>query len=371
MLRVLHGPYNIGNHAWMLSRFERQLGVHSELVVNYSTWLKYNADRCLGQLGRLTIRDAWRRLYFGLSAPFRYDVLHYYFGRTHMCWDDWGPANLLWYTDLKLARKLGRRVLMTLQGCDVRISAESAAHNTQTPCRLGCCKAAPVCRATLDANRREMIRDVLPLVDRRFIQNPDLAHFVPDADFLPYSSIDVEATEVAPPGANETPVLLHAPTDESIKGSARIIQAVERVRQHFPLELVLVKNVPHAEALKLYRRADLIIDQILAGWYGNFAVEAMAMGKPVVAYIREEDLGALPPAMRADLPIVRVSPATLEEDLAQALARRAEWPEWGRRGRAYALRWHNPRSIAAALLRVYRDPTASFEMRPEPIAYAA
>src|SRR5262249_21156463 len=153
----------------------------------------------------------------------------------------------------------------------------------------------------------------------------------PNADFLPYSSIDIEATEVSPPSENEIPVLLHAPTDESIKGSGRIIAAVERVRKHFPLELVLIKNVPHAEALKLYRRADLVIDQILAGWYGNFAVEAMAMGKPVAAYIREEDLDALPAEMRADLPIVRITPTTLEDDLAEALSKRAEWAEWGRR----------------------------------------
>ena len=43
-----------------------------------------------------------------------------------------------------------------------------------------------------------------------------------------------------------------------------------------------------------YRDADIVVDQLLAGWYGGFAVEAMALGKPVIAYLRESDLHHVP-----------------------------------------------------------------------------
>ena len=48
-MRVLHAPVNIGNQPWVLSRQERKLGVKSDLVLNYNTWINYNADRVLGK----------------------------------------------------------------------------------------------------------------------------------------------------------------------------------------------------------------------------------------------------------------------------------------------------------------------------------
>ncbi|HXG46764.1 MAG TPA: hypothetical protein VNO52_04005, partial [Methylomirabilota bacterium] len=114
MLRVLHGPVNVGNQPWVLSRYERRLGVRSDLAVNYSTWLGYPADVCLSPLQRRSALDVARRFAFGATAPLRYDVLHYYFGRSFLCWDDYGPPNRLWFADLKLAKRLGRKVFMTL-----------------------------------------------------------------------------------------------------------------------------------------------------------------------------------------------------------------------------------------------------------------
>ena len=154
--------------------------------------------------------------------------------------------------------------------------------------------------------------------------------------------------------------ILHAPSDEGIKGSRLIVAALERLQQRMPIEFVLVKGLPHAEAMQLYQRADLVIDQVLAGWYGGFAVEAMAMGKPVACYIREADLCYIPETMRAELPFIRLTPETIEADVAAALARRAEWPQWGQQARAFVLRWHHPRRLAEAMIRAYQDPLSRF-----------
>jgi hypothetical protein len=129
--------------------------------------------------------------------------------------------------------------------------------------------------------------------------------------------------------------------------------------------------VPYQEALQLYRRADLIIDQLYSGWYGGFAVEAMAMGKPVGCYLREEDFSVLPPAMRAELPLVRLEPETVAADLEAALKHRHLWPLWGRRSRQFVLRWHHPRLLAAAMVAAYRDPASSFNLDVEPFSCAA
>jgi len=356
-VRVLHGPVNVGNQPYVLSRYERALGADSSLVVNYGTRFEYPADRVLASAGDSRSRRAARRLRFALTVPFRYDVLHYYFGRSFLTWDDAGGPNRLWHRDLKLAKALGRRVFMTFQGCDVRISRISSSSYDVTPCNLGYCNAAETCRALLDDRRQAMIREVLPSVDRAFVLNPELARYVPSADFLPYASVDLAAFEPEPPSPRKRLTIVHAPSDPSIKGSALIAAAVESLARRYPIDYRVVEGLPHAEALRLYRGADLVIDQVLAGWYGGLAVEAMAMAKPVACYLREEDLHVVPSEMRAEMPLVRVHPGSLETDLERAISEPQLLGELGEASRAYAWRWHDPRRIAAAMLRLYRDPT--------------
>jgi hypothetical protein len=362
MLKVLHGPVNVGNQPWVLSRHERRLGVQSDLVVSYNTWLDYSFDLCLSPVSKRRPWHIARRLMFGLSAPFRYDVLHYYFGLSYLCWNDYGGGNWLWFGDLKLARRLGRKIFMTLQGCDVRLSHRSAENNAITPCALGHCDVAASCRAQYDARRQSLIDDILPYADRVFVLNPELAHYVHGAQFMPYASVDVEAFQPSWPRTEGPALVVHAPSDPSIKGSRYIVDAVERLKRRFPIEFVQVTGVPHREALKIYRKADLIIDQALAGWYGGFAVEAMAMGKPVACYIRQEDLWFIPPPMADELPLLQIKPPTIEYDLAAIFAQRERWPEWGRKARDYVLRWHHPRRIAAATVSAYRDPHSVFDL---------
>jgi len=126
-----------------------------------------------------------------------------------------------------------------------------------------------------------------------------------------------------------------------------------------------VQNKSHDEAMALYRSADIAIDQVLAGWYGGFAVEMMAMGKPVACYIREGDMKFVPDAMLREMPIYRIDPGNLVEDLAAILDRRSEWTMRGRESRAYVERWHNPDRIAKAMLDAYRRPDSRFDLDPD------
>jgi glycosyltransferase involved in cell wall biosynthesis len=115
-----------------------------------------------------------------------------------------------------------------------------------------------------------------------------------------------------------------------------------------------VEGLANAEAKKLYQQADLLIDQLLIGWYGGLAVELMALGKPVICYLREDDLKFIPNAMREELPIINAEPGTIYTVLKEWLTtRRQELPEWGRRSRCYVEQWHDPLQIAAYLKQEY------------------
>lgn len=360
-MRVLHAPVNVGNQPWILSRYERMLGIKSDLVLNYNTWINYDADRVLGNYAHASFREVIRRAPFGFLAPFKYDVLHCYFGRSLLYWDDLGKWNRFPYADIRIAKALGKKVFMTLQGCDVRLAGESNRRNQYTPCAEGKCSAFKTCISAYDEQRRKMIAEVLPLCDRVFYLNPELGHFVPNGIFMPYASAEIENVQVIPPDIDRIPRIVHAPSDGNIKGTRLITEALNKLRSEFEFELILVQNKSHAEAMELYRNADLAIDQVLAGWYGGFAVEMMAMGKPVMCWIREEDLHFVPGTLRNDLPILNIRPNRLVEDIGKILRSRSRWLEWSRAARNYVLKWHNPRRIASLLIEMYKDPFNRFD----------
>jgi glycosyltransferase involved in cell wall biosynthesis len=108
------------------------------------------------------------------------------------------------------------------------------------------------------------------------------------------------------------------------------------------------------------------VDQLLAGWYGGLAVELMALGKPVISYIRESDLKFIPQEMRKDLPIISAAPATIYSVLKEWLTvRRDELPKVGQSSRAYVEKWHDPVKIAARLKSEYEAILANRKSRRE------
>jgi len=105
----------------------------------------------------------------------------------------------------------------------------------------------------------------------------------------------------------------------------------------------------------MYQGADLVIDQLLAGWYGGFAVEAMALAKPVICYIREDDLKYIPQAMRAELPIINATPDSIYTVVREwVTSRRHGLRERGLQSRRYVERWHEPVQIVSKLMRDYQ-----------------
>jgi glycosyltransferase involved in cell wall biosynthesis len=364
-IKVLHGPGNVGNQPWTLSRAERRLGLDSDLVVNFGNWLQYPADRVLGTYARKTPSNYVARACFAASAPRDYDVLHYYFGRTFALWDDIGVplrrGGRFAIRDLLQAKALGKTTLMTLQGCDIRQAGPTSRAYAVSACESGRCPAFATCISSIDAMRRLMHDEVLPHIDRVFYLNPDLGRFVSRGQFLPYANVDIAASPVILPDPARRIRIVHAPSNAGIKGTPDILAALETLKSRFDFELIMVENLPHAEAMALYRQADLAIDQLLVGWYGGFAVEMMAMGKPVAAFIREDDRPFGIAKMWDELPILRIHRDTLADDLARILANPKALQDAGTRSRRFVERWHDPIRIAGALKRIYEDRSAPLD----------
>jgi hypothetical protein len=176
---------------------------------------------------------------------------------------------------------------------------------------------------------------------------------------LPYTIYDFAKLRPAPLQPHSRPLrVLHAPTDRDVKGTRFVLDAVQRLRrERDDVELVLVERLPVPKARELYATADVVIDQLLLGWYGGLAVEVMALGKPVICYLRQDDLKYLNPAMRADVlaTIIQATPDTIYDVLKQTIEDREQLPRLGEQARAYVERWHDPVKIAAYVRQVYES----------------
>ena len=384
-LRVLHCPTTVGGHPQALARAERELGLASVAVALDQTFLNYQTDEVMFRPGEHQLKrnlKLWGLLW---RAARGFDVVHYNFGSTIMpayfppdrhvgtkypralyeAYDLYRRLGDM--RDLGLLSRLGKGVAVTFQGDDARQGDFCRAHFEISPA-----EEAGYYSPEADEHNRRKIALFDRHADRIYALNPDLLHVLPPrAEFLPYANIDPrEWTPTAGAGGSSgRPVVLHAPTHRGVKGTRFIIEAVERLRgrDRLDFEFVLVEGLSHAEARRLYERADLLVDQLLCGWYGGLAVELMALGKPVVCYVRVCDLKFLPPGMRDDLPLISATPSTVYDVLKHWLtAGRGGLPEAGRRSRAYVERWHDPLKVAARVKKDYEEMAARGGRRVRP-----
>jgi glycosyltransferase involved in cell wall biosynthesis len=290
----------------------------------------YEADIHLGLGGRHDWHATRAKLSFLSRAARHYDVFHFNFGST--LFQRYRRGRLR--TEVPAIKRMGKTVLATFQGDDARPpSANPFVHREPEEAEL---------LARLQAERR---RIMLRYADRVFFVNPDLREWLPGAEFRAYANVDIRAIRPAPPPDGDEIVIAHAPSDRGIKGTDQVVEAVTALRaEGVAVRLDLVEGLPHSEAMRRFASADLAVDQLNLGWYGGFAVEMMALGRPVVCYIREEHPGDNP--FGEELPIVRADAATLAERLRELIADRELRMRLGREGRDFVEREHDPRRVA-------------------------
>jgi hypothetical protein len=65
------------------------------------------------------------------------------------------------------------------------------------------------------------------------------------------------------------------------------VSAVERLQSEaLPVQLVSVTDIPSNQMRYYQAQVDIIVEQLIYGWWGSSGVETMALGKPVVCYLR-------------------------------------------------------------------------------------
>ncbi|AGH97797.1 glycosyltransferase family protein [Micavibrio aeruginosavorus] len=366
-IRIFHCPTMVGGNPQGLSAAEKSLGLKSESVSLSRSYLGYKADRIVFRSGENIVFCEFRRWIEIFRVLCLADIIHFNFGETlapsqyfsdnakYDAFKIWIYNNLYarWFEfiDLKIARILGKVVTVTYQGDDARQGDF-------------CEKNYPIhfCREVdgsyyskkSDANKRRKIDVFAKYAHFIYTVNPDLLNVLPErAKFIPYASVSLEDWDIVKKnGHNQKEIhIVHAPSHRDVKGTKYIIQAFERLkREGYEFRYTLVEGMSNQDAKKIYETADLLVDQLLAGYYGGLAVELMALGKPVICYMRESDLHFMPEDMRKDMPIINATPDTIYDVLKDYLTtHKSDLDNIGMRGRAYVEKWHDPLKIAQTM----------------------
>jgi glycosyltransferase involved in cell wall biosynthesis len=148
--------------------------------------------------------------------------------------------------------------------------------------------------------------------------------------------------------------IVHAPNHRMFKGTRFIEAAVSELSaEGLAVELVLVERVPNQQALKIYQTADIIVDQVMVGFHGFFALEAMAMSKPVVCFIREPERYIID---AKNSPIINANPENIKEVLRSWVnASRSERLNRGLQGRNFIEKHYSMDAFAKRLGKAYTE----------------
>jgi len=331
-MNVFQAPIEIAGQMGLLTKGLRALG---HQVDSYNTWSNYLSYR-----KHIHNVDGERLPAVFEKRKSEFDVFHFHYGVSFM------PH----HAEFRYARDHAAVAVMHYWGSDVRTERKAISNN-------------PYAKLIGEFSDEDVIQRHLKLHSKYLS-----ACIVQDFEVVPYVvehfdriyvlpiTIDLKRIEPwYPSGSVDEPLIMHAPTQPHFKGTAYIEEALDRLRADgLRFRYQKIVGLPHDEAILHYQTADIVIDQVLCGSHGLFAVEAMACGKPVVSFIRED----LKFFFQDDFPIQSANPATLYDTIRRLLIEPATWPELGRRGREYVERNHAVAKVAKALNWIYERERA-------------
>jgi glycosyltransferase involved in cell wall biosynthesis len=339
---VVWGPVPIVNVVYSTAA-ERLYGYRSESVVFdvFGINVRERFDHAF---------DRWRKIpVIGRLVPYlvfvwaglRFDVYGFFFDGGLL------GATRLWRTELALLRLAGKAVVVYPYGSDARVPS-----TTRELGRWHAYTDVPVGgedRDEADVRRR---LDAFGRYANVVLGCADLVLDLPRLDGVMRYPFDDSGWAPRPEVEDDVVTIVHAPNHRVYKGTRYLEQAVETLRaEGLAVELVLVERVRTDVARETYATADIIADQFLIGAYALFAIEGMALGKPVVCYLNDRFRGHQPEW--DDCPIVSANPDALVETLRALVLDPPRRRALGERGPTYVKRYHSLESVGAEMDAIY------------------
>ncbi len=370
MSRVFVGPVEIAGIAGSLVQGLRALQIDAQVVLSVAHPFKY------GDQSRSWLVSAWQRIGAARNATTRANLLRkLLLVAAH---DLWGWLVLLRVItrfdafifiygqtitnsafELWLLKRLGKKIVFVYTGSDTRPPYMDGGW---FPGRVGDDLPSPA--ALLSTVRR--CKRKLRLHERYadyLVNSPATAHFH-ERPYINWFSLGLpKALPVCPAvasrdgGSRAAVRVLHGPSNPLVKGTAEILEVLERLRRKgHAIELVKIQGMPNEVVLQELARCDFIVDQLYADTpLAAFATEAAFFGKPAVVggYFAEGIKQCLEPA---DLPpSLLVAPDDLESAIERLVVDSAFRLQLGEQARQFVLSRWSLTGVAGRYLQLLND----------------
>lgn len=283
-------------------------------------------------------------LFLYTRSLFRYQCLYIFF--------DGGPlasTRILWRFEPFLLRTANIKVVVSGYGSDV-IDFSIAGSPFY--------KHATCMQYPKSHLRHNLVKKRVGLWTRyasHVIGSGDLVDYLYHWDTLTSSHLAIDTSALKNVKSNSLPLrnrplrILHAPNHRLIKGTQFLIQAVAELQtEGFSIELVILEGQPNDIVLQEVGKADLVVDQLVCGWYGLFAVEAMAQGKPVLCYLRSDLLELYHLTgikSKEEIPLINCNPDTLKVQLKRFLNDSDLLIQVGEKSKKYVQKYHSLEAV--------------------------
>lgn len=335
---VFQGPGPSAGQPGIVARALRAQGTPAQSInVSMTTGLSHRSD------AYWPASAIFEQASLAMWVARRFDLLHLHFRPIINIFAGAGydPAS---FADLALAHEAGKRIVFQFRGSEIRINAQFRKCNPFAWTEADDPSGMP------DGQKLLLLQHVRESADLILVPDVELQTYVPEAKIVQRA---VELKKLAFVGAKrkERPKVCHAPTRRGAKGTDEVLAAVKKLQDEgLEFEFTLLEGLAHDKLIKVLADADIVIDQLLIGWYGVLSVEAMALGKAVVAYIRDDLVNEVPKDV-----LVNANPLTIEDRLRELIADHDRRVGLGKAARAYVERYHAADVVAKRLQEVYRE----------------
>lgn len=329
-LKVLFAPIEIANQMNTYSIGLNNRDVDSYTLNEYESYLNYKSDFFVDannigerELDKIALMIA------------EFDVFHLFFGESLLSGNN----------DIDVINELNKKIVMNYWGTDVRIKEIALKNNKYVKVKCG-----------NEEGKKDRIKYLSERINTCIVADSELAQYIDkyykNIEYVPAGILIKDDNELINEESqdNKSITIVHAPTSRFCKGSDFIISAINNLQKKYKINFILVENMKNEEAKKIYKKADIIIDQILGGTYGIFAIEAMNMGKPVITYIADAYKDGYP----SEIPIISANPDDIEIVLENKIRNIDETKLLGKRGIDYVRKYHDTMKIAEKLIYIYK-----------------
>lgn len=324
-IKVLQGFIDIGGQANRYAEAIRAQGHYSESWFYERTLRNEPYDRLLNLNNDGFYGGRFRKLGYLKDALLKFNIWH-----IHKGFSMFHKAK-----DLLLAKKLGKKIIIHYRGREIRPEMGLDKLPDQIVEKV---KRESEIADLIFVKDGQLAELISPYVSRPIVF-PNIVridHFIPPTD-VPSDYYET----------NRKLRIVHAPSNPKYKGTEYVRLAIKHLRDR--VDYSELTGVSHKEVLHAYWGADIVIDQLLTGTYGNAALESMALGRCVVNFLNPTFTKYEP----ATPPIVHTTIESLTEKLDLLDRSRDEIWSYGTRGKAFIKDNHTSQSIGAKLIASY------------------